>query len=87
MTKEKARLKKLNNKIKQNTPFKDRVFKTSLNTVQELEYLKERSKIEHVFCRIDNFKKLRDRDERTIRAYESFNYIGMTIMTLKFLLK
>ncbi len=82
MSKEKANLKKLKKKNKQ---YVDMALKTSLNTKKELEYLKDRSKIEHVFCRIDAFKKLRDRDERTLRAYVSFNYIGMTIMILKFL--
>ena len=82
LSKEKAKLKKLKKKNKQ---VADMELKSCLNTKKELEYLKDRSKIEHVFCRIDAFKKLRDRDERTLRAYVSFNYIGITIMILKFL--
>jgi len=61
------------------------IVRKSLNTKAEIEYLKERSKIEHVFCRIDQFKKLRDRDERTLSAYVSFNYIAMAILTIRFL--
>ena len=57
----------------------------SLNTTKELEYLKERSKIEHVFCRLDKFKKLRDRDERSLSAYVSLNFIAMSVITIKFL--
>ena len=52
-------------------------------TKQTKALLKERYKVEHVFCRLDKFIRLRSRVDRYIDNYESFNYLAMVSITIK----
>jgi hypothetical protein len=87
LQKEKIKARKLKRKNKANKVYnvdnEDEV--RNLNTVKERAFLKERYKIENAFCRLDKFKKIRDREESTLHAYMSLNFLAMTVVILKFL--
>lgn len=47
--------------------------------------LKKRGKIEHVFCRLDKFKRIHCRHEKRLISYEALNYIAMSVIICKHL--
>lgn len=49
------------------------------NNKNEKRILKERYKIEHVFNDLDKFKYIKDRQNKYIKYYESFLYLGLII--------
>lgn len=61
------------------TPFRKNQ-KGSLSS-KESSFLKDRFKIEHLFCRLDKFARLRFRYERHIDTYKALNFIAMSSIT------
>ena len=47
------------------------------------QLLKSRHRVENLFCRLDKFKRLYVRVEKDILSYEAFNFLAMTLITLK----
>ena len=63
-------------------PFKINSRVGYVNETMKLK-LKKRRKIEHVFCRMDKFKRIFNRMERKASHFKSFNYFAAAIMTLE----
>lgn len=61
---------------------KNQIIKTS--EIDKM-HLKHRYKIENVFCRLDQFKRIKCREERLLECYAELNYIAMISMTVPFL--
>lgn len=47
------------------------------------EKLRIRSKIEHVFCRLDKFRRIRYRDECRLSNFKSFHFLALAIIVVK----
>lgn len=69
-------LKKFKTKIV--TPYRKNQNKTSSRL--EKQMIHDRIVIEHVFRYLDMFKRLRIRDDKYIKNFESMNYLAMTII-------
>lgn len=53
------------------------------NTKTELKLLSERYKIENTFAHLQNFKRLRARDEKYINTFCQFYYLGLSVMIIR----
>lgn len=70
-----------------------RVFKVNLVTPlrknmkgrQNSVLMKDRYVIENVFCRLDKFKRIRNREDRYLTQFISFNELAIIIMTIEHL--
>ena len=47
--------------------------------------MKDRYVIENVFCRLDKFKRIRNREDRYLTQFISFNELAIIIMTIEHL--
>lgn len=74
-------------KLQRSTGKLDLSLALRLNTKSEIKHLKTRYKIEHVFCRYDGFKRIRDREESLIKTYTEFHYLATMVITINFLSK
>jgi putative transposase len=45
--------------------------------------LKSRCKIEHVFCRLDKFRRIHCRHEKNLNSYAALNFLAMAIIVCK----
>ena len=63
------------------TPFRKNQNK-KLNK-NEIGLLKNRLVIEHLFNKLDTFKKIKTREERWLNTYEGLNYLAIAILTVR----
>lgn len=47
---------------------------------EDANILKQRWKIEHVFCRLDKFRRIQTRHDKRLAAYAAFNYLAMAVI-------
>lgn len=65
--------------IRMIAPLKNNARKKKLSKADE-KLLKKRGKIEHVFCRLDKFRRIHCRHEKRLIAYEALNYLAMAVI-------
>ena len=70
-------------KMKLVTPYRsNQTIQSEAKTPYDRLLLKQRYKVEHLFCRLDKFIRLRSRVDRYIDNYKAFNLIAMTSITI-----
>jgi putative transposase len=47
---------------------------------EDMNILRNRWKIEHVFCRLDKFRRIQTRHDKRLAAYAAFNYLAMAVI-------
>lgn len=46
----------------------------------DIDMFRNRWKIEHVFCRLDKFRRIQTRHDKRLAAYAAFNYLAMAVI-------
>ena len=67
-------------KLKLLTPYKKNARKPRAHSNAELGSLKQRHKVENLFCRLDKFRKIHCRHEKSLMSYRALTLLGMALI-------